>query len=112
MTDLDLSAMLTRSEQAQKAVSRSGLPLYVPPVVGEHFNYDVPALIGAIKRLTAQLEQCRDAMFDQHDEVGHVLAIHDCLECLTALDKGDSAYACADSKRRQATYMAALAGRD
>jgi hypothetical protein len=52
---LDLAAILERSEQAYAAArslvdtaGRAGLAL--PGAIREHFNYDVPALIGALQR--------------------------------------------------------------
>lgn len=54
--DLNLDVILTRSEDTYSWIADlQGLP----PQVREHFNYDVPALISAAKRLT-KAEQERD----------------------------------------------------
>lgn len=54
--DLNLDVILTRSEDTYSWIGElQGLPLQVR----EHFNYDVPALISAVKRL-AKAEQERD----------------------------------------------------
>lgn len=55
-TDLDLVAVYDRAEDAYRHIrdlyiSSDGLQ----PVIREHFNHDVPALIGAVQRLTAEL---------------------------------------------------------
>jgi hypothetical protein len=51
---LDLAAVLERAEAAY-AVLRDDGDGYVPPAVREHFNYDVPALIGALRHRGTQL---------------------------------------------------------
>lgn len=64
MSDLNLDEIFNRSERAYGSVislvdicARSGITM--PDSVRQHFNYDVPALIGAVKRLTDELEQDR-----------------------------------------------------
>jgi hypothetical protein len=56
VTTLDLNAILTRAEQAYAAAKNDADDLgrsELTTATREHFNYDVPALIGAVKRLTA-----------------------------------------------------------
>jgi hypothetical protein len=58
--DLDLHAVLLRAERAYAAVRDDG-DGFLPLTVREHFNYDVPALIGAVKRHTAIADRARSA---------------------------------------------------
>jgi hypothetical protein len=60
--DLDLDAILTRAERAYAAAKNDADDLGLAELTDatrQHFNYDVPALIGTVKRLTAGLEQDR-----------------------------------------------------
>jgi hypothetical protein len=56
--DLELVAILDRSEDAYDYVKDQP---HLAQVVRQHFNHDVPALIGAVKRLTVELDQALDA---------------------------------------------------
>lgn len=52
MTQPNLDEVLTRAEQAYNEVlDHYADTTQVPAAVREHFNYDVPALIGLIRRL-------------------------------------------------------------
>jgi hypothetical protein len=73
MSDLDLDAILTRAEQAYAAAKNDADDLGLSPLTDatrQHFNYDVPALIGAVKRLTAELEQDRRELGRLRSNVG------------------------------------------
>jgi hypothetical protein len=56
MTGLDLDAILNRAAQAYTAAKRDARDLGLSELTDDtkqHFDHDVPALIGAIKELTA-----------------------------------------------------------
>lgn len=57
--DLDLDAILARAEAAYEFARKDPCAEdgFLPLSTREHFNYDVPALIGAVKRLTAELRE-------------------------------------------------------
>jgi hypothetical protein len=55
--DLDLDAILARSQQAYgEVLDHYADDTTVPAAVRQHFNYDVPALIGAVKRLQREYQ--------------------------------------------------------
>jgi hypothetical protein len=57
---LDLDAILDRAETAYDFVKKDpcGVDGFLPLSVREHFNYDVPALIGALQRRAAEPSAC------------------------------------------------------
>jgi hypothetical protein len=68
--DLNLDAILSHSEAAYDFIRKDpcvdgvGLPLSVR----EHFNFDTPALIGAVKRLAGELASTRQKLAQLHAE--------------------------------------------
>jgi hypothetical protein len=59
MSAMNLGVILGRAEQAYEYARGGAVDGFLPLSTREHFNYDVPELIGAVKRLTDELEQER-----------------------------------------------------
>jgi len=53
-------------------------------------------------------EQTRRALIDQHEAVGHVLALEDCTPCTRMVAEMDDGHACDEYSRWQAIYERAL----
>lgn len=70
MSDLDLTAILARSEQVYGKVLDQFIDADgASESIRQHFNYDVPALIGAVQRLAAELEQTHQQLDDANAAV-------------------------------------------
>lgn len=77
-SDLDLTAIIVRAEKAYADIQQIAMiagdeGVDLPKYVRQHFNYDVPALTGAVQRLKAeaaalsrQLQAADDANVELH----------------------------------------------